>query len=66
LFLYDCLGISSGRAWDDNRVKLGVMGYSGEILITAANAELAWASFKLVPQNGDIKLVITGRNPSWE
>ena len=59
-------GYRQGEPGMDNRVKLGVMGYSGEILITAANAELAWASFKLVPQNGDIKLVITGRNPSRE
>jgi hypothetical protein len=42
------------------------MGYSGEILITAADGDPAWASFKLVPQNGDIKLVITERNPNWE
>lgn len=47
-------------------MKLGVMGYSGEIVIIAANADPAWASFKLVPQNGDIKLVITERNPNWE
>ena len=42
------------------------MEYSGEIVITAVNADPAWVSFKLVPQNGDIKLVITKWNPNWE
>ncbi len=47
-------------------MKLGVMEYSGEIFITAVNADPAWASFKLVSPNGYIKLVITKRNPNWE
>ena len=47
-------------------MKLGVMEYSGEIFITAVNADPAWASFKLVPQDSDIEMLITERNPNWE
>lgn len=64
--MYDRLGVSSGRGWDHYRLDLQLKEYSGEIVITAANADPAWASFKLVPQNGDIKLVIADRNPNWE
>ena len=41
----------------------GLKKYSGELVITAANADPAWASGKHVPQGGDVKLVITERDP---
>ena len=47
-------------------MKLGVMGYSGEILITAANAEPARAYFNFVPQGDGMTLEITRRVPDWD
>jgi hypothetical protein len=59
-------GYRQGEPGIHYRVKLGVMEYSGEIVITAVNADPAWASFKLVPQNGDMKLEVIARKPDWE
>ena len=64
--MHDRSGISSGVAPDHYRVDLKLKGYSGDVVITEANAEPAWESFKHVPQDGDVKLVITERDPNWE
>lgn len=57
------LRIPSEQGWKKLRVKLKIKEYHGKIEVTSANAEPAWAYFKLVPQDGDVELVITERDP---
>ena len=49
------------------RVELkGDKEYSGELRATSANAEPAWASFRLIPEVDDVKLEITERKPGLD
>jgi len=58
--------IPSEAGWHDYRIALKIRAYRGELLVTAANTDPAWASFKLIPGKEDLELVITERKPSLE
>ena len=58
--------IPSEEGWNPYRVHLKGKEYLGKICVTSANADPAWASFRLIPEVDDVKLEITERKPSWE
>jgi hypothetical protein len=60
------LMIPSESGWDQYRVDLRLKEYSGELVITAANADPARAEFIMVPQDGNVGVEIVKRVPDWD
>ncbi|MBE9500855.1 MAG: hypothetical protein IMY87_00280 [Chloroflexi bacterium] len=58
--------IPTEKGWNPYRVGLYGNDYLGEIRVTSANADPAWASFRLKPEVDDVKLEIIERKPGLD